>query len=71
MRLSIFAFIAILLGMVLTVVLFLQDPVMDQAVQPGDKAGAYLPFVALVALLLAQRFIRKDEEKVRSMDRLR
>lgn len=70
-RLSIFSFIAILLGMVLTVVLFIQDPVVDQTAQPGDRAGAYLPFAALVALLLAQRFIRKDEEKVRSMDRLR
>lgn len=70
-RLSIFSFIAILLGMVLTVILFIQDPVMDQVVQPGDKVGAYLPFVALVSLLLAQRFIRKDEETVRSMDRLR
>lgn len=71
MRLSIFSFIAILLGMVLTVILFIQDPVMDQAVQPDDRAGVYMPFVALVALLLALRFIRKDEEKVRSMDRLR
>ena len=70
-RVGIFAFIAILIGMILTVLLFLQDPVMDQPVQPDDRLGVYMPFLALVALILAQRYIRKDETLVRSMDRLR
>jgi len=70
-RVGIFAFIAILIGMVMTVLLFLQDPVMEQAVQPDDRLGIYAPFIALAAILLAQRFIRKDEKLVRSMDRLR
>ena len=70
-RIGIFAFIAILIGMVMTVLLFLQDPIMEQSTQPDDGLGIYAPFVALVALLLAQRFIRKDEKLVRSMDRLR
>lgn len=33
--------------------------------------GAYLPMLALVSNMLANRFIRRDEAKVRSMDRLR
>ena len=70
-RLGIFAFIAILIGMVLTVILYMQDPIMEAAATPNDGLGIYLPFVALVALLLAQRYIRKDENLVQSMDRLR
>ena len=30
-----------------------------------------LPVVAMVAILIAQRYIRKDENLVQSMDRLR
>ena len=71
LRVSIFSFIAILLGMVMTLILFLQDPIMGQDVQPDDRLGIFFPFLALAALLLAQRFIRKDEKLVRSMDRLR
>lgn len=70
-RMSIFSFIAILLGVVLTVLQFVQDPVMEQAVQPDDRIGIFFPVVSLIALLVAQRFIRKDESLVRSMDRLR
>ncbi|MFM7218182.1 MAG: DUF4293 domain-containing protein [Bacteroidota bacterium] len=35
------------------------------------RYGAYLPIIQLVFLFLAQRNIRKDEELVRSADRLR
>ncbi|GAA4390090.1 hypothetical protein GCM10023186_37960 [Hymenobacter koreensis] len=39
---------------------------------PGDfEAGFYLPTLALLLNLLANRFIRSDEKLVRSMDRLR
>ncbi|TGE20674.1 DUF4293 family protein [Hymenobacter aquaticus] len=39
---------------------------------PGTyEAGFYLPTVALLLNLLANRFIRRDEQLVRSMDRLR
>jgi len=70
-RMGNFSFIAILIGLVLTVVLFIQDPIREQATTPEDGLGVYLPVISLVALLLAQRFIRKDEKKVQSMDRLR
>lgn len=35
------------------------------------EAGFYLPTLALLLNLLANRFIRRDEQLVRSMDRLR
>ncbi|RPD46093.1 DUF4293 family protein [Hymenobacter sediminis] len=35
------------------------------------EAGYYLPTLALLLNLLANRFIRRDEQLVRSMDRLR
>ncbi|AII51883.1 DUF4293 domain-containing protein [Hymenobacter sp. APR13] len=35
------------------------------------QAGFYLPTLALLLNLLANRFIRRDEQLVRSMDRLR
>ncbi|MBX0292487.1 DUF4293 domain-containing protein [Hymenobacter sp. HSC-4F20] len=39
---------------------------------PGNfEAGFYLPTLALLLNLLANRFIRRDEQLVRSMDRLR
>ena len=70
-KLGIFAFIAILLGLVLTVRLFIQDPIMEQDAMPGDGWGIIFPVVAMVAILIAQRYIRKDENLVQSMDRLR
>lgn len=39
---------------------------------PGDfKFGAMLPFIGIIFNLMAKRGIRKDEELIRSMDRLR
>jgi FtsH-binding integral membrane protein len=37
----------------------------------NDGLGLYLPFISLVFSILAARFISKDENTVRSMDRLR
>ena len=39
--------------------------------QGTEMAGFYLPTVALLLNLLANRFIRRDEQLVRSADRLR
>lgn len=43
--------------------------------RPGDHGsyltGTYLPLIALISTILASRFIKKDEQLVRSMDRLR
>lgn len=71
MRISIFAFIANLIGVVLGVIFFMQNSsdVGDRTI--NDGIGLYLPVVAMILTLLAHRFINKDEKLVRSMDRLR
>ena len=66
-----FAIIANVLGLILAVILFWQNLNSMGDVMPDDGAGAYLPFVFLVFGVLALRFIRKDENLVKSMDRLR
>ena len=40
-------------------------------IQGDFETGIYLPGVALILNLLANRFIRRDEQLVRSIDRLR
>ncbi len=72
-QLTRFAFIATLLGFLLAVFFVLKDGSLSgaQNVVIDDEPGALFPFVALLMLLLALRYIRKDEELVRSMDRLR
>jgi peptidoglycan/LPS O-acetylase OafA/YrhL len=70
-KLGIFAIIANALGIVLLILLLLQD---DTKMDPdliNDGAGVYLPIAFMIFGLLALRFIRKDEELVRSIDRLR
>jgi protein-S-isoprenylcysteine O-methyltransferase Ste14 len=71
-RLSIFSFITALLGLIVAVIFFLQDPFPETEYETiQDQLGLYLPLGAMVLLLLAMRFIRKDDKLVRSMDRLR
>ncbi|MCK9400703.1 MAG: DUF4293 domain-containing protein [Bacteroidales bacterium] len=36
-----------------------------------DEAGIYFPLISLIFLILANRYIMKDEKLVRSVDRLR
>lgn len=71
MRLTIFAFIANLLGVVVAIIFYMQNSqdLGEQAIDDG--AGIYMPIASFVLLLLAYRFINKDEKLVRSMDRLR
>lgn len=73
-RLGMFAFIANIIGLILGVVLFVQDGIMTEqnaGVAVDDGIGLYLPIVAGVFLLLAIRAIRKDDALVKSADRLR
>jgi peptidoglycan/LPS O-acetylase OafA/YrhL len=60
-----------LVGIVLAVVLFMKDGVMESAVSPNDGLGLYTPILGFVLNLLAIRAIGKDEKLVKSMDRLR
>jgi amino acid permease len=66
------AITANIIGLVLAVVLFMNDgPNMQENITPDDGVGAYLPFAFLVFAFLANHFINKDEKLVQSMDRLR
>jgi len=66
-----FSIVANIIGLVLAIILFMQDRDALGAATPEDGMGLYLPIVFLVFGLLAQRAINKDEKLVRSMDRLR
>lgn len=70
MRLTMFATILVLLGLILIPVLLFQAgrPVIDML---QVKAGMFLPAIAVFFGLLARRAIKKDEKLVKSMDRLR
>ena len=70
-RVAQLAIVANIIGLILAVVLFMQDSATQGAVTVEDQFGLYLPPIALVFLFLAIRAIRKDDKKVRSMDRLR
>lgn len=65
------------LGALVYYVIYVAEPMMaaptaEQGPMLGDKLiGFWMPFVGLVGNLLANRFIRRDENLVRSADRLR
>jgi glucan phosphoethanolaminetransferase (alkaline phosphatase superfamily) len=71
MKICRFAIIANVLGLVLAIILFWQDNANIATSPINDGASAYLPFGFLLFGILALRFIRKDENLVKSMDRLR
>jgi len=60
-----------LVGIVLAVLLFMKDGVMESAVSPDDGLGLYTPVIGFILNLLAIRAIQKDDKLVKSMDRLR
>ena len=66
--------IAVLLNIILIIALFFVYSRMIQAeiaVEESFKTGAFLPLISLVFMLLAIRSIKKDDELIRSADRLR
>lgn len=65
------ALIANLIGMILVVVLFFNDRGNMADAVPQDGIGAYMPMASIILLSLALRFIKKDDDLVSSMDRLR
>jgi len=70
-RLSRFGLIANILGVVLAVILFMQDTANSGEYTLQDGYGVALPILFIVFSVLAIRFITKDEKLVKSMDRLR
>lgn len=66
------ALVADIIGIVLAVVLAVVDGGQAQYYDnPTDSLGLFMPLLFIVFILLAMRYIRKDEKLVRSMDRLR
>ncbi len=68
-------FLNVLLMMVVlgsTVYFIFEGETLSANATQGDfETGIYLPGLALIFNLLANRFIRRDEQLVRSVDRLR
>jgi len=62
---------SILLPLVVILLIYNEGTSGANADKIDDKLGIYLPFVSLVFSILAARSIGKDENTVRSMDRLR
>jgi uncharacterized membrane protein len=64
-----------LTGIVLSLVSFLflkNDPVsLDSTAHVKDQWGMFIPLVSVLLVVLANHFIRKDDQLVKSMDRLR
>lgn len=71
MRITRFALIADSVGIALTVLLYWRDVNALASTEVTDGAGAYLPLGFILFAILALRGIKKDEELVRSADRLR
>lgn len=62
---------SILLPLVVILLIYNEGTSGANADKIDDELGIYLPFVSLVFCILAARYIGKDENTVRSMDRLR
>jgi formate hydrogenlyase subunit 3/multisubunit Na+/H+ antiporter MnhD subunit len=63
--------LSILLPLVAVLLVYNEGTTSTQVDKINDGIGIYLPIAGLIFSLLAARYIRKDENIVRSMDRLR
>jgi hypothetical protein len=72
MRLSIVTLIAaIFLPLVAFLLIYNEKTSLEDGIRIEDGIGAYLPIVSILMAFLAYRGIKKDDNIVRSMDRLR
>jgi hypothetical protein len=72
LKLGYLIIVAAILLTFLSIVLFMNDSAkLSEQVIIEDQMGLYLPIISLVAAFLANRYIKKDDKLVRSMDRLR
>lgn len=69
-RLAIFTDI-VLIGLIFFVYARIVENKLSVTPNYLDEAGIYFPLIVLIFLILANRFIVKDERLVRSVDRLR
>lgn len=63
--------LSILLSLVALLLIYNEGTGSTNADKIEDQYGIYLPLISLIFSILAARFINKDENTVRSMDRLR
>lgn len=63
--------LSILLPLVAGLLMYNEGALNASDVGIEDGLGIYLPIVALITTILANRFIKKDNKLVKSMDRLR
>lgn len=71
-RLSIFSIVTAILLIIAAVILFYNEAnKMLASANVSDQFGLYLPFISILFSALALRYIRKDDNLVKSMDRLR
>ena len=63
--------LSILLPLVAFLLMYNEGSQNAPNVEINDGMGIYLPVVALITTVLANRFIKKDNKLVKSMDRLR
>ncbi len=72
MKLGYAGMVAAVLVIVVAIVLFMNaSQNMATDIKVEDELGVFAPPVALLFIILANRFIKKDENLVKSMDRLR
>ncbi|MFZ1526878.1 MAG: DUF4293 domain-containing protein, partial [Saprospiraceae bacterium] len=72
MRLSyVVTVVSILLPLLAMLLIYNEGTITNKANQINDEIGIYLPLIGLIFSILAARYIKKDEDTVRSMDRLR
>ncbi len=62
---------SVLIPAVAFLVLYLEKSVLETEVEVSPGIGLYLPIGALLFGILGNRFVKKDDKLVKSMDRLR
>ena len=72
LRLGYFVIIlSILIPLVAFLLLYNEKTAVNDANQINDSLGLYLPVLSLIFGVLANKFVKKDDRLVKSMDRLR
>ncbi len=70
-KIALAAIVTTAIAAVLTIMGFIQDKGQTASTEIKDGYGIGMPVFAIIFALVAIRYIRKDNELVRSMDRLR
>ena len=72
MRITLLSLVSgILLPLLAYFLMYKEGSGVPAGVTVDDALGAYLPIVSIISSAVAIRFIKKDDQLVKSMDRLR